>query len=93
MSMAQQRARMRSGRARAGARRRGRGPGSTGIGGQLVSAGRRAFGGRAGLRGRARRRGITGTELRGFNRVSRLLGKFGMVPRRLRGARLVRAKR
>ncbi len=93
MSMAQQRARMRAGRGRAGARRRGRGPGSTGIGGQLVSAGRRALGGRAALRGRGRRRGITGTELRGFNRVSRLLGKFGMVPRKLRGARPIRRGR
>lgn len=51
-----------------------------------------------GLRGRAgamkhrRSRGITGRELRGFNKVARLLAKFGMVPKKLgrRGARVTR---
>lgn len=49
--------------------------------------------GRGRMRGRRRSKGITGTELRGFNRVSRLLGKFGMVPRKLRGARAPFKKR
>lgn len=42
------------------------------------------------MRGRRRGRGITGAQLRGFNKVSRLLARVGMVPKRLgrRGARL-----
>lgn len=42
---------------------------------------------------RRRARGITGAELRGFKKVARLLGDFGMVPRRLRGARPMRKRR
>lgn len=83
---------------RGSTRRRGRRPGRTGSGrtaGDYVQQGLDAIGGRGRGRGRGRMRrgrsrGITGTELRGFNRVSRLLGKFGMVPRKLKGARLRR---
>jgi len=78
---------------RGATRRQGKKPGRIGIGG-IARAGAGML--RGGKRGRMRRRrskGITGTELRGFNRVSRLLGKFGMVPRKLRGARAPFKKR
>jgi hypothetical protein len=48
--------------------------------------------GRARGGGVRRRRGITATELRGFNKVSGMLGRWGMAPRKMRGARL-KAKR
>ena len=48
---------------------------------------RGARGGRAGVR---RGRGISKTELRGFNKVSRMLARFGMVPRKMRGAKIHR---
>ena len=89
MSLAQSRARGRAGAP--GARRKGKRPGVLG------RAARGAAGllgrGRGGRGGPRRRRGITGTELRGFNRVATLLSKFGMVPRKLRGARMVRKRR
>lgn len=78
---------------RGATRRRGAKPGRIGT---LVRHGTRALSGIQGGRMRPKFRkskGITGTELRGFNRVSRLLGKFGMVPRKLRGARLARKGR
>lgn len=41
---------------------------------------------------RRRAKGITGAELRGFNKTCRLLSKVGMVPRKLKGARTVGRK-
>ena len=85
MSLSQRRAR--SGRAGT-TRRRGKGPGALGMlkrGASMLGRGRA----RAGVR---RRRGITATELRGFNKVSGMLGRWGMAPRKMRGARL-KAKR
>lgn len=41
---------------------------------------------------RRRAKGITGAELRGFNKTCRLLSKVGMVPRKLRGAKTVGRK-
>lgn len=41
---------------------------------------------------RRRAKGITGAELRGFNKTCRLLSKVGMVPRKLKGARAVGRK-
>lgn len=60
----------------------------------IISRGARAAGrmiGGAAAPGRrrmrfGRRRGITATELRGFNRVTRLLRKVGMVPKGTRRA-------
>jgi hypothetical protein len=40
-----------------------------------------------------RRRGITAAELRGFKRMTCLLGRVGMVPKGLRGARVYRKRR
>lgn len=37
--------------------------------------------------GRRRRRGISAFELRGFRKISHMLGHWGMVPRGMRGAR------
>lgn len=54
----------------------------------------RAIGGAIGRRRlppgmrRHRRHGISAAELRGFNKLSRMLARFGMVPRKMRGARL-----
>lgn len=74
-------------RQRGAKRRTGRAPGRTSASG-LISQGRRLLSGPRGrAMGRRRSRGISGAELRGFNRVSRLLGNFGMVPRKMRGAR------
>lgn len=80
-------------RSRGGSRRKGRGPGALGLAGGLIKRGLRGRGkGRpSGRRGRAK--GISGTELRGFRRVAGLLGKLGMVPRKLKGARPMRRKR
>ncbi len=87
MSLSQRRAR--SGRAGT-TRRRGRGPGAVGMLRSAVGG----LGGRAGARGRRpRRRGITATELRGFNKVSGMLGRWGMAPRKMRGARRVTKRR
>ena len=72
-------------RSRTSAKRRGQKPGR--LGSALgVAAG---FMGGGGGGGRPRRggRGITATELRGFNKVSGLLGRWGMAPRKMRGAR------
>jgi hypothetical protein len=80
----------------------GKGPGmmTRGRGGRPGSIGRgllgKGVGLIGGLRGKAMRskrrgrRGITGAQLRGFNRVAGLLAKFGMVPKKLgrRGARV-----
>lgn len=82
-------------RQRGGAQRRGRGPGGLG---KLAAAGGRVLGLGGGGHGRKRRfgrrgHGITKTELRGFNRVSGMLAKWGMVPRKMRGAHVVRRKR
>lgn len=82
---------------RGATRRAGKKPGRVGVGGAIGRIGGQLLGGAGGRRRRPRRRrakGISGSELRGFNRVSRLLGKFGMVPRKLRGARTpMRSKR
>jgi len=45
-----------------------------------------------GMPRRRRAKGITGAELRGFNKTCRLLSKVGMVPRKLKGARTVGRK-
>lgn len=75
-------------RSRTAAPRRGKRPGR--LGGALRSAAGMLGGARPGARGRKRRgRGITATELRGFNKVSGLLGRWGMAPRKMRGARKV----
>jgi hypothetical protein len=42
---------------------------------------------------RRRGRGITGVELRGFRKVTRLLRRVGMAPKGLRGARVQRTSR
>ena len=69
-------------RSRTSAKRRGQKPGRPG-------SALRGAAGMIGGRGRPRRRGrgITATELRGFNKVSGLLGRWGMAPRKMRGAR------
>lgn len=78
-------------RQRGSTKRRGKSPGSLG---GLVRRGANVLGGRRGGRVMPRRgRGITKTELRGFNRVSGLLAKWGMVPRKMRGARPPRRRR
>ncbi len=82
-------------RQRGAVRRRGRGPGAIGRG---IDIGRGILGGvprrRPGARfARRRAKGITATELRGFRKVSGLLGRLGMVPRRLRGARPMKPRR
>jgi hypothetical protein len=41
---------------------------------------------------RRRARGITGVELRGFRKVTRLLRRVGMAPKGLRGARVRRSR-
>ena len=88
MSLSTRRAR--SGRAGT-TRRKGKGPGALGM---LRSAAGRLAGGRAPAGARARRRrGITATELRGFNKVSGMLGRWGMAPRKMRGARRVTKRR
>jgi hypothetical protein len=65
-------------------------PGAIGRGVKALGrAGMNILGAPRGAGGRRRRgRGITSRELRGFNKVARLLSKFGMVPRKMRGARL-----
>lgn len=74
-----------------GTRGAGGRPGAIGRG---IRAGGRAIGGMlgravpAGGMRRRRGRGISARELRGFNKVARLLSKFGMVPRKMKGARL-----
>jgi hypothetical protein len=78
---------------------KGRGMTSRGPGGRPGAVGRGLGGlarrgagmlGRGGMKRRRRGRGITGAQLRGFNRVAGLLAKFGMVPKKLgrRGARV-----
>lgn len=76
-----------------GSRGRGGRPGALGRG--VRAAGRAAgsmlgipSGAAGGRRRRSRGRGITSRELRGFNKVAGLLAKFGMVPRKMKGARL-----
>ena len=88
MSLSQRRAR--SGRAGT-PRRRGKGPGALGMlkrGAGMLGRGRARAPG-----GVRRRRGITATELRGFNKVSGMLGRWGMAPRKMRGARLKTKRR
>jgi len=67
-----------------------------GAGGRLMTgavagaAGYLAGSGDGGMPRRRRAKGITGAELRGFNKTVRLLSKVGMVPRKLKGARVGR---
>lgn len=71
---------------------------AAGAGGRLLTgavagaAGFLAGGDRNGAPRRRRAKGITGAELRGFNKTCRLLSKVGMVPRKLKGARAVGRK-
>lgn len=53
------------------------------IGGKLVGGGKQAAPVMFGARRKGR--GITATELRGFNKVASLLHRVGMVPRKTRG--------
>jgi len=75
----------------------GRFVGKIGGGGGIARRVGRAVGGwvknRQGqwVKKRRRARGITGVELRGFRKVTRLLRRVGMAPKGLRGAR-VRAR-
>jgi hypothetical protein len=82
-----------AGRARIGrsTRRGSTRPGLLGRAAGAVGGALRARGGAAGMR-RRRGRGITSRELRGFRKVSNLLARVGMVPKRLgrRGARVIR---
>lgn len=54
------------------------------VAGSLMSGGGGKSGGASGSWGRRRRKGITGTELRGFHKVARLLHKEGMVVKHAR---------
>jgi len=71
---------------------------AAGAGGRLLTgavagaAGYLAGGDGNGMPRRRRAKGITGAELRGFNKTCRLLSKVGMVPRKLKGARTVGRK-
>lgn len=67
-------------RGRRAIRRGGRGRGGPGI--RIPT-----LGGREEFAPRRRRRGISATQLKGFNRVVALLRKVGMVPKGIRGAR------
>lgn len=87
MSLATRRA------SKGGSRRRGKGPGTIGRIGGFVKKGLRGAGARPSRMRRGRAKGISGTELRGFRRVAGLLGRLGMVPRKLKGARPMRRKR
>ena len=52
------------------------------------------LGGRSGMRAGRRRhsKGITGSQLKGFNKVCRLLNKVGMVPRALHHVKKAKGK-
>jgi len=70
---------------------------SAGAGGRLLTgavAGAAGYlaGQDGGMPRRRHAKGITGAELRGFNKTCRLLSKVGMVPRKLKGAKTVGRK-
>lgn len=73
-------------RSRTSAKRSGKRPGRLGA---TLRGAAGLVGGRGRARGGVRRRGrgITATEMRGFNKISRMLGRWGMAPRKMRGAR------
>lgn len=79
-------------RQRGSTKRRGRPPGRLG---SAIDVGLGMVGGRKrpGRFRKGRGRGITASELRGFRKLVRLLGQFGMAPRKMRGARPFKTSR
>lgn len=80
--------------AQIGARQSRMAPGAGGrlITGAVAGAAGYLAGQDGGAPRRRRAKGITGAELRGFNKTCRLLSKVGMVPRKLKGVRTVGKK-
>ena len=75
------------------AMRPARGAGGRLLTGAVAGAAGYLAGGEGGPRRRRHAKGISGAELRGFNKTCRLLSKVGMVPRKLKGSSIKAKKR